>query len=290
MVATEKKKVVKSASEGSSSSTNAGGAKRPKWEATPEAKKKALTFRIIAAVLWALAISGEAYAIFGVLAHAPVNMTLLIILIVAIGILAIAGNLLWRKANQLDPASEKNKVAFWIQNQLGAIITMIAFLPLIVLILVNKDMDPKQKTIATVIAALVAIPAIYTGVELNSNSVEQMDAEYGYIQALTGDNHVYWTKSGGVYHLCSAADYVNRASQDNTIYEGTIERANEEGKRAPSDQTIRTQANQCGFEYFTMDEYKETLLQGGSDDADQTGDDVTDEDAPVDDEGDDSEG
>lgn len=271
-MATEKKKVVKSSAavpEAKTSSKTKGAT----WAPTPEAKRKAVTFRWIAAVLWALAIAGEAYAIFGVLANAPVNMTLLIVLIVVIGALAIVGNLLWRKANQLDPASEKDKFRFWVQNQLGAIITMIAFLPLVVLILVNKDMDPKQKTIATVIAAIVAIPAFITGAELNSNSVEQMSAEQQQIIAITGVDEVFWTKSGKVYHLCQDAHYVNIDSADGEITKGSIAQANAEGKRAPAQQTIKTESNQCGFTYVTPEEMRQQLL----DDTDDVTDDATDD-------------
>ena len=256
-VATGKKKIVKSqASPGEP--TNSGTT----WKPTDEAKKKAMTFRWIAGALWLLAIAGEAYAIFGVLAKSPVNMVLLIILLVVIAALAISGNLLWRKANQLDPASEKNKVAFWVQNQLGAIVTIIAFLPLLLLIFFNKDMTSKQKALAGGIGVLLLIPALWSGIEMNSNSTEQMTAEQNYIVALTGKDEVFWTESGEVYHLCSDAGYVNKASKDNTIYSGPISAANANSKRAPADRTIKIEASECGFEYFTPQEYKESLVRG----------------------------
>ena len=234
-------------------------------------------YRWIAAVLWVLAIAGEVYAIFGVLPQVPINMVLLIVLIVVIGLLAVGGNLLWRKANKLNPASEKNKMAFWFQNQLGAIITVIAFLPLIILILANKDMSAKQKALAGGIGIVVAAVAMWTGMEFNSNSVEQMTAEQNQIIAITGTDEVFWTKAGGVYHLCEAADYVNQASQDNTIYSGTIAQANAEGKRAPSQQTIKTESTQCGFEYISLEDLEAQLIDGDDSETDLPSDDATDE-------------
>ena len=41
------------------------------WKPTPEAKSKATRFRLIAAVLWALAIAGELFGIFYVLRPGP---------------------------------------------------------------------------------------------------------------------------------------------------------------------------------------------------------------------------
>jgi len=44
-----------------------------------------------------------------VLRHTPVNMVLLIALIVVIGILAVAGSRLWKRANRLGPASRRHR-------------------------------------------------------------------------------------------------------------------------------------------------------------------------------------
>lgn len=55
---------------------------------------------------------------------------------------------MWKAANRHDPASRAEPFRFFVQNQLGAIITLIAFLPLIVLIPMEKNMVPKNKQIA----------------------------------------------------------------------------------------------------------------------------------------------
>jgi hypothetical protein len=216
------------------------------WKPTPEAKGKATTSRVIAVILWVLAIGTEAFAIFFVLKQAPVNLVLLIILIVAIGALAVGGSLLWKRANRLDPARKSDKTRFFIQNQLGAIITVIAFLPLIVLIFTNKNMDGKQKGIAGAIAIVLLLVAGYFGLSLNPPSVEQYTAETQTVVELTGQNLVYWTKAGEVYHLCEDASAVNLESEDNTIYSGTVADAHADGKERLTLQ-VDQEVEQCGF-------------------------------------------
>ena len=76
------------------------------FEASPEAKSKARTFRIIAFAAWILAIAGQIYAIFNLISDE--TMVWLIVAIGIILVLAITGNILWKKANRLDPASEKD--------------------------------------------------------------------------------------------------------------------------------------------------------------------------------------
>lgn len=216
------------------------------WTPTPQAKSKAIWFRVIAAVLWILAIGTEAFAIFYVLKQNPVNLILLIILLVVIGGLAVGGSLLWKQANRLDPARKSDKFRFFVQNQLGAIITVIAFLPLIILIFTNKNMDGKQKGIAGAIAIVLLLVAGYFGLSLNPPSVEQYTLETQTVVDLTGQNLVFWTKSGEVYHLCEEASAVNLESEDNTIYSGTVADAHADGKERLTLQ-VDQELEQCGY-------------------------------------------
>ncbi|MBQ2600179.1 hypothetical protein II582_02185 [bacterium] len=64
---------------------------------------------------------------------------------------------MWKKANHIDPASEKNKAKFWLWNNLGTILSVVAFLPIIILVFTNKDLDKKSKSLVggVAIAALV---------------------------------------------------------------------------------------------------------------------------------------
>jgi hypothetical protein len=131
------------------------------WRATQGQKSAATRLRIFAAIAWVIAIGGE---IFGIV---------LLGILVGIAIFAIAGSLMWKAANKHDPARESDKAKFFFQNQLGAIITLIAFLPLIVLIFMDKDMDPKNKKIAGGVGAVLAVVATLIGVSWSPPSVEQ---------------------------------------------------------------------------------------------------------------------
>lgn len=224
----------------------------PTWTATPEAKAKARNLRLIALALWIVAIAGEAFGIFWLLRRNPfttADLVWLIVLIVVIGLLAIGGSLLWKQANRLDPASKKDTFRFFVQNQLGLIIAIIAFLPLIILVFTNKNMNGQQKAIAGSIGVVVALVAAYFGTSFNPPSVEQYTSETNQITNITGQDLVFWTKSGNVFHLCQEAHYVNLESKDNTIYSGTVAEAHAAGKGIPSQQTVQTESKECGFTY-----------------------------------------
>jgi hypothetical protein len=144
------------------------------WRATHGQASAATRLRLFAAVAWIIAIGGEIFGIVMLRQHKfdHGNLPLLIGILVGIAIFAIAGSLLWKAANKQDPARESDKARFFFQNQLGAIITLIAFLPLIVLIFMDKDMDPKNKKIAGGIGAVLAVAATLIGVSWNPPSVE----------------------------------------------------------------------------------------------------------------------
>src|SRR6185503_20464177 len=145
------------------------------WQATQEQKSSASRLRIFAVLAWIVAIGGEAAGIYLLKQHRfdSGNLPLLIGILVGIAVFAIAGSMLWKAANRHDPASKADAFRYFVQNQLGAIITLIAFLPLIVLILMDKDMDPKNKQIAGGIGAVLAVLATLVGVNFNPPSVEQ---------------------------------------------------------------------------------------------------------------------
>jgi len=191
-----------------------------------ENASKAKTNRIISAVLWAIAIGLEIFGIIK-LREVPINMTLLIILILAMLALVVVANILWKKANRLDPASEKNKTKFFIQNQLGLIISVIAFLPLVILILTNKNLSGKQKGILGSIAGAALLIAGFTGTEFNPVSQEQYAEQTAQVEGLMdGVNNVYWTKSGKSYHLFQDCGYIN-SKRTNEIFQGKVASARE---------------------------------------------------------------
>lgn len=194
---------------------------------TKESKSKASQFRLIAIIAWILAIAAEIWAII-LLKAKPVNMTGLIVLIVVDLIFAVIGSLLWKKANRFDPASEKDKVRFFIQNQLGLTISIIAFLPLVILIFTNKNLSGKQKGIVGTIAVVALAIAGIIGVDLNPPSIEQYTEQTEEVKSLTKDgaDHVYWTKHGKSYHIYSDCHHIN-SNRTDEIFEGSVAKSRE---------------------------------------------------------------
>ena len=197
---------------------------------TPEAKGKATQLRLFAILLWVLAIVAEIGAILVLLKSAkPIETNTwiwMITFIVVDLILVVIGSQLWKKANRLDPASRKDKVRFFIQNQLGVIISVIAFLPLVILIFTNKDLDGKQKGILGGIAAIALIVAGLSSADFNPPSIEEYTEQTSRIEELTGTNSVYWTKSGTRYHIYEDCQHINTNRTDE-IFNGTVVQARE---------------------------------------------------------------
>ncbi|MGF1554833.1 hypothetical protein [Paucihalobacter sp.] len=193
---------------------------------TDEAKGKANRLRLIAIISWVVAVAAQLVAI-SLLFKDPINMTWLIVLIVVDLIFVVIGSILWKKSNRLDPASEENKFKFFMQNQLGLVVAIIAFLPLIILIFTNKNMDGKQKGIVGGIAVLALLIAGVTGIDFNPPSIEQYTEQTNKVEWLNqGANNVYWTKSGTVYHLFIDCSYINTA-KTSEIFEGTVAQSRE---------------------------------------------------------------
>lgn len=193
---------------------------------TEENKGKARQLRLFSVLAWLLALGAQGGAIY-LLFQPPVKMTWIIVLIVVDLALAILGAQLWKKANRLDPPSEKNKFMFFMQSQLGLVTAIIAFLPLIIFIFTSKNLDKKQKGILGGVAVVALLIAGIAGVDFNPPSVEQYTEQTKYVEKLNNNqNLVYWTKSGTVYHLESGCSYINTDKTDE-IFEGTVAQARE---------------------------------------------------------------
>ena len=145
------------------------------WQATQGQKFAATRLRLFAALSWIVAIGGQIAGVVLLYQHKfdHGNLPLLIGILVGIAIFAIAGNLLWKAANRHDPARASDTFRFFFQNQLGAIITLIAFLPLVLLIFTDKNMDPQTKKVAGGVGAVLAVVATLIGVSYSPPSVEQ---------------------------------------------------------------------------------------------------------------------
>ena len=186
--------------------------------ASPEAKGKASRLRIFAFIAWIAAIAGQVYAIFNLISDE--TMVWLIVAIVLILILAITGSTLWKKANRLNPASEKDTTRFFVQNQLGAIMGVLAFLPLVILIFTDKKISGKTKGIAGSIAAVAMVAAGITGADFDPPSIEKYTEEINQqtsdLKKINLDNdNVYWTTAGNKYHIYGDCYHIKNRSISN---------------------------------------------------------------------------
>ena len=178
--------------------------------------------RVGAIILWVVALIFEILAYLVVIGK--INLTFLpqlwqlIIFLVLDLACVIVGSQLWKKANHIKPASEANKVKFWLWNNMGVIACVICFLPIIILMLTNKDLDKKTKVIATVVAIIALLIGGVASYDFNPVSQEQLAAA----EAALGDETVYWAPFGKVYHTHEDCGALNNTE---TLTAGTVEQA-----------------------------------------------------------------
>ncbi|MBR5993328.1 MAG: hypothetical protein IK018_05950 [Lachnospiraceae bacterium] len=134
-------------------------------------------------------------------------------------IFVIIGSQLWKKANRIDPASKKNPVKFFLWNNMGVIVCIIAFLPYIILIFTDKQnkLDKKTKAIAVVVGIIALLIGGLCSYDWNPISSEEKAAAEA---AITGE--VYWTQFGKVYHTSADCSHLNNSD---TLYEGSVDQA-----------------------------------------------------------------
>lgn len=178
--------------------------------------------RIGAVALWLAAIACEIVGLLMVngnitLTFIPTLYQIIIILALDL-ILVIIGSQLWKKANHIDPASEKNKLKFWLWNNMGVIACVIAFVPFIILLLTNKNTDGKTKKIAAIVAIVALLIGGIASYDFNPISEEEKAAA---MQEL-GDTMVYWSPFGKVYHTYEDCQSLN---QTDTLTKGTVDQA-----------------------------------------------------------------
>ncbi len=216
-MAEEKKKRIIDANTGEE--VEAGSKKRTMTEAAPVGNAAGLRAGAIA--LWVIAIVFEVLALLVVLGKfdlrfLPQMVQLIIFLVVDLACVII-GAQLWKKANHIKPASEKNKLLFWLWNNMGVIVMVVAFLPFIILLLVNKNVDKKTKVIGTVVAIICLLIGGLASYDWNPVSQEQQEAA---MEAITDD--VYWSRFGHVYHTHQDCQSLNQSEE---LTYGTVEEA-----------------------------------------------------------------
>lgn len=174
-----------------------------------------------AIVCWLLALACEAVGIL--MLFGKINITFMstlvciIVVLVVDLIFVIIGSQLWKKANHIKPASKKNKVQFFLWNNMGVIVCILAFVPYLVLLLKDKKLDKKTKTIAAVAAIIALVIGGLTSVDYNPVSEEELTAA-----TQTIDGNVYWSQFGKVYHTSEDCQHINNSD---TVYYGTVDEA-----------------------------------------------------------------
>ena len=174
-----------------------------------------------AAVFWVVAVVFEVLALL--VAVGKLNLKFmptlwqLIVLLVLDLVCVIIGAQLWKKSNRIAPASEANKLKFWLWNNMGLIACVVAFAPIVIVLLSNKNLDKKTKTIATVVAIIALLIGGVASYDFDPVSEEQQQAA---ISAISED--VYWAPFGKVYHTHEDCQALN---QSDTLTMGTVEQA-----------------------------------------------------------------
>ena len=208
--------------------TQVGQESTSKEELLSAMRKNALPYRIFAVILWVLAIGFEVFAILFFthtleLSFTTENPGWTISWAVCLGldlVCVIIGSLLWKKGNHLDPAPAKNKARFWIQNNFGVIVSVLAFAPFIIFALTDKKANKQSKIIAVIAAAVALVIAGLVSVDWNPVSQEE-------VLANADINTVYWTASGTVYHAYDDCQHLNHTVE---LLTGTSTAAIENGK------------------------------------------------------------
>ena len=203
----------------------------------PERREKATGKRIAAVIFWLLAIACEVALFF------TLNKTLYFkdkTLYFQIGFLVldlifvIIGSQFWKNANYVDPASKDNPVKFFLWNQMGLIVSIIAFVPIVIILLTNKDLDKKTKQVLVPVAAVALVIASLLSIEWNPLSEE----EYNAGVAQYGTQEIYYTQWGKKYHVDPDCRAIKNS---NTVYVGTIDEAFAAGRHEPCSFCVGTQ-------------------------------------------------
>jgi len=191
-----------------------------------QTKQSTVGLRIGAIVLWVLAIAFEILALLVAvekfapkfLDKMPLWVPVVVLLVLDL-ICLVIGSQLWKKANHINPMSEKNKALFWLWNNLGLIVAVLAFVPFIVILATNKDADPKIKKVGAIVAVAALLIGGASSIDYNPVSKEQKEAA---MEAIT--TTVYWTntRSGKAYHTHEDCQTLNQTDE---LVAGTVEQA-----------------------------------------------------------------
>ena len=100
----------------------------------------------------------------------------------------------------------------------------ICFIPLIVLLLKDKQLDKKSKLLVTIIAIVALLITGVASADFNPITAEEKEEAE---QQITGE--VYWTTFGHKYHLDQDCPYIRDSAN---LYGGEVKEAIETGRTA----------------------------------------------------------
>jgi len=193
--------------------------------------------RVAAICFWVLAVACELVAIMNLtgkwylpslIAGLPDNPLIYLIAFLVLDLVfLIIGSQFWKKANHIDPASEKNKVMFFLQNQMGLIMSIICFVPFIVMLLKNDKegtlaLSKKNKTVVLVVACVALLLGGLLSVDWDPISAEQKTEAI----ANHGTDTIYVTQWGHCYHYYADCQSLTRSNpylvHDAEWYDGSM--------------------------------------------------------------------
>ena len=206
-------------------------------------KAQAKGKRTAAMILWIVAIVLEVIAVlgatgkimnwtgqsaFGVFTY---GWTFLIIMLVIIAALSIVGSQLWKSANHIDPPQkEGNAFKYWTQTELGSIMAVLAFLPIILVLLFSKSTNADTKKYGLIGAAAALVVCCLAGVDYNPTSAEELDQMEIEAAQLADGGLCYWTPYGTKYHFNPDCRYIKNSTD---ITQGTVAEAYAAGRQEP---------------------------------------------------------
>ncbi len=208
-----------------------------------ERKAQAKGKRTAAIILWCVAILLEVFAILGATGKImnwtgaskfgtfTYGWTFLIIMLVIIAALSIVGSQLWKAANHIDPPKkEGNALKYWLQTEFGTLMAIVAFLPIILVLLLSKDVNADTKKYGLIGAAAALVLCSLCGIDYNPTSAEEVD-QMAIDAAQMADGGVcYWTPYGKKYHFNPDCRYIRNSTD---ITQGTVQEAYDAGRQEP---------------------------------------------------------
>lgn len=213
-----------------------------KTVAVPKESKKgnATGLRIGAIVCWVVALAFEILTILvlnGTLYVGDIGIqTALIIGLAADLVFVIVGSQLWKAANHRDPASKADKVKFWLWNNMGVLVSVVCFFPIIIMLLRDKNLEGKSKKLVTIIAVVALLIAGVSSYDFNPVSKEDFEEQAKAAAVETGGSadEIYWTRFGKSYHLDRNCQALSRTTDAN-LFNGTLDEAFDAKRTDPCD-------------------------------------------------------